>query len=74
VTSHNVLGRLTVKEFAEFYDEVLSMAGDARRALNEPDTAKSVALWRSIFGELFPEPPNYTPRTERSSIAPGRFA
>jgi len=74
VTSHNVLGRLTAKEFAEFYDEVVSMARDARRALDEPDTAKSVVIWRSIFGELFPEPPNYTKRTAASSVVPGRFA
>lgn len=74
VTSHNVLGRLTAKEFAEFYDEVVSMARDARRALDEPDAAKSVVIWRSIFGELFPEPPNYTKRTAASSVVPGRFA
>jgi hypothetical protein len=74
VTSHNVLGRLSAREFAEFYDEVVSMARDARRALDEPDAAKSTAGWRSIFGDLFPEPPKYTQRTEASSVVPGRFA
>jgi hypothetical protein len=74
VASHDVLGRLSVAEFAEFYDEVVSMSRDARRALTEPDTTASVAIWRSIFGELFPEPPKYTERAATSSVIPGRFA
>jgi hypothetical protein len=74
VNTHDVLGRLTPAEFAEFYDEVIAMARDARRALDEPDVAKSIAIWREIFGDLFPEPPKYTERTATSSIVPGRFA
>lgn len=74
VTSHDVLGRLSIAEFAEFYDEVVSMARDARRALDEPNVVASIGIWRSIFGELFPEPPKYAERTAASSIVPGRFA
>lgn len=74
VTSHDVLGRLSIAEFAKFYDAVVSMARDARRALDEPDVAASIAIWRSIFGDLFPEPPKYAERTAASSIIPGRFA
>jgi hypothetical protein len=74
VTSHNVLGRLSRKEFADFYDEVVGMAKIARVALDEPDAVASVTIWRSILGTLFPEPPKYTERTAASSIVPGRFA
>lgn len=75
VRSHNVFGRLTFKEFAQFYDEVATVAQTARRALEEPDVELSVALWREIFGHEFPAPPRkYTERSAVTSIVPGRFA
>jgi hypothetical protein len=74
VSSHNVLARLTPKEFAEFYDEVTAVSREARRAFDEPDLEKSVALWRGIFGAEFPEPPKYSERTAVTSVVPGRFA
>lgn len=74
VSSHNVLARLTFREFAEFYDEMVGVARDARRALDEPDLGKSVAMWRDIFGVEFPEPPKYSERSAVTSIVPGRFA
>jgi hypothetical protein len=74
VTSHNVLARLTPQEFAQLYDETVAMSKEARRALDEPDLEKSVTIWRSIFGNAFPEPPKYTKRVAATSIVPGRFA
>lgn len=77
VRTHDVFGRLTEREFAVFYDEVEGMAKVARKALEEENMAKSVAMWRSIFGDAFPEPVReqpFTARTEVSSVVPGRFA
>lgn len=74
VTSHNVLAKLDFKEFSEFYDEVKTMAHDARLALEEPNLEASAEQWAAIFSDLFPKPPKFTLRGEKSSIVPGRFA
>jgi hypothetical protein len=90
VPSHNVLGRVEGNDFAAFHELVSNAAKQARAAFDEQDTRKSAWLWRDLFGEKFPEPPSdkssdgdkgdkpkpggYTPRTEESIIAGGRFA
>jgi len=90
VPSHNVLGRVEGNDFAAFHELVSNAAKQARAAFDEQDTRKSAWLWRDLFGEKFPEPPSdksndgdkgdkpkpggYTPRTEESTIAGGRFA
>jgi len=89
VPSHNVLGRVSGDDFAEFHKHIAEAAGKARSAYNEPDLRQSVVLWKELFGDRFPDPPpkrdgdgddapdkpgGYTPRKEVSIIGGGRFA
>ena len=84
VPSHNVLGRVSGKDFAAFHGIVTEAAGVARRAYDEQDARKSAMLWRELFGEKFPEPPDrggetpkdggFTPRAKVSIVGTGRFA
>lgn len=86
VPHHNVLGRVSGEDFAGFHKIIQEAATQARLAYDEEDVRKSAVLWREIFGDKFPEPPEekegggeppksgYTPRSEKSIIGGGRFA
>jgi len=80
VPEHDVLKRLSVKDFQKFHCRVCAAAKKARQALDEQDTCKSADLWRELFGDKFPECPDkdraggYTPRKELSVVGGGRFA
>ncbi|HEU4407692.1 MAG TPA: hypothetical protein VFS43_20680 [Polyangiaceae bacterium] len=55
VRDHNVLGRLTLEDFATFMDKVTAALMTARAALAEKDKEKSVELWRQLFKGAFPQ-------------------
>lgn len=80
VSEHNVLGRLSAKDFQEFYQRICVAAGQARNAFDEADVCESAEKWRLLFGSKFPPCPNnakqgsYTPRKEASIVPGGRFA
>ena len=80
VPTHNVLARLSSKDFDAFYKSVCDAAKIARGALDAKDVATSVIEWQKLFGEKFPDAPQntsnggYTTREESSQIPSGRFA
>ena len=82
VPEHNVLAHTEPDEFAAFYDEVCVAAPIAREALDETSLAKSVELWRQLFGSKFPSAPAdsggapgaYTERTRESDVRDSRWA
>ncbi len=87
VPRHNVLHRLSGEDFKKFYDKVKEAAETAREALDEQDKAKSVELWRKLFGSKFPEcrdnggnggsdssSKGYTPPTRSSRPTGGNYA
>ena len=89
VPSHNVLGRVSGEDFAKFHRHVTEAADLSRRALKAEDLRESALLWRELFGDRFPEPPEerdddggespekpggYTPRKDVSKIGGGRYA
>jgi len=81
VPTHDVMGRVSTSEFAEFYAKVEAAAQIAREAYDEPDTTKSANRWRDLFGSKFPEPPapvskqgGFTQRDQVTTPAGGRFA
>jgi hypothetical protein len=55
VPAHNVLHRLSGEDFKKFYEMAKEASKIAREALDEQDKAKSVELWRKLFGNKFPE-------------------
>ncbi len=89
VPEHNVLGRVSGDEFAEFHGQVREAATLARQAYDEDDLRESVRLWRQLFGDEFPDAPpdndkggddlggpaigGFTPREDVSRIGGGRF-
>ena len=80
VPEHNVLGRLSVKDFQEFHRRICVAADQARDAYDESNVCESAEKWRLLFGNKFPQCPEnakkggYTPRKEASIIPGGRFA
>lgn len=80
VPEHNVLGRLSGKDFQEFYKRICDAAQQARDAFDEVDKCNSAEKWRLLFGSRFPQCPEnskqggYTPRNETSIVPGGRFA
>jgi predicted nucleotidyltransferase len=79
----DVLQRVTPEEFHDFYGLVARAAKLARRALDAEPLEESVKLWRALFGDEFPEPPDdgndgkkggFTPRKEPTVPGSGRFA
>lgn len=89
VPAHNVLRRVSGKDFAKFHGQVCEAAKTARAALDSKAVKASAELWRELFGDKFPEAPDdggganetgggpkggYTPRKEVSSVTGGRFA
>jgi hypothetical protein len=56
-TGQPVLKRLTGTEFAAFYGAVQPAALLARKAFDCQDKVESIKLWRQLFGDKFPAPP-----------------
>lgn len=54
VPGNNVFSNVTADEFARFYGKVNESAGNARKALDEDDDDKALALWREVLGCRFP--------------------
>src|SRR5688500_19121133 len=52
--------RVPVDNYMGFYEKVKPAARLARDARAAETLAKSVTLWRELFGEAFPEPPQET--------------
>jgi hypothetical protein len=57
VPLHDVLGRLSVEDFAKFYEQAKEGAEVARRAYDSNDRTESGNLWRQLLGNKFPIPP-----------------
>ena len=90
VPEHNVLKRLSTRDFSKFVDCVRQASIVARKGLDSDDTSESATLWQSLFGKKFPSPPSdssattagaaavggggFTPRREQTRIGGGRFA
>ena len=83
VPTHDVFGRLTDDEYNNFYNTVCDAAALAREAYDAETLYDSVCLWRDLFGNEFPPPPDsndskkggFTSRTEKTTFVPeGRFA
>jgi hypothetical protein len=90
VPEHNVLGRVSGKDFAAFYRQVRSAATTARGAFDAQDLRESVEGWQELFGPSFPDAPpqsegddrankgavvgGYSSRSDKSEIGGGRFA
>ncbi len=55
VPEHNVLGRVSGEEFAEFYEHAKKAAKIAREALDADNKEKSIEKWRELFGSKFPD-------------------
>lgn len=78
VPDHDVFGRVTTEEYNEFHDQVYEASLLAKKAFESDDKEESIALWREIFGNKFPEScgennNGYT-GTGKQSISGGRFA
>jgi hypothetical protein len=83
---HDVFKRVPVDHFMGFYEKLKLAARLARDARAAETLAKSVTLWRQLFGEAFPEPPQeksgpsnnqaggFSPRVGPTVPAGGRFA
>ena len=90
VPEHNILKRLSPRDFAQFVECVRQASAVARKALESDDVSDSATRWKSLFGEKFPSPPSgssastsgasasgaggFTPRVERTRVGGGRFA
>ncbi len=83
VTNHDVFGRITDKDYNDFYSQVSEAAVIAREALDSDDLSESVEKWKQLFGTKFPDTPNnnnnnnnnnnsgFSKRTEKTSNVPG---
>jgi len=88
VSSHNVFKRVAGEDFAEFHAQLCEAASTARQALDADTLYESAHLWRELFGDKFPEPPEsnsgsgpapsqpggFTQRELVSTVGTGRFA
>lgn len=78
VPEHDVLHRLEVDDFLDFYDQASEGANLARRALDSTERTESGNLWRELLGSKFPKPPgkgkSYTSPSEPALPGKGRFA
>lgn len=80
VPEHDVFARLSDEDYQAFYNSVCEAATVARKAFEADSIQESAKLWRELFGNKFPEPPQPkdTIFTERKSdsrdIPGGRFA
>ena len=73
----------SAEDFAAFYGHVKEGAALARKALDEDDRVKSGTLWRDLFKDKFPPPPDsggsgkktgFTEPTASAVPGTGRFA
>jgi len=55
VPGNSVTKGLTFAAFEGFYNKAKAHAETGRKALDEDDAEKAVALWRQIFGDRFPK-------------------
>ena len=80
VLEHDVFARLSDSDYQAFYDSVCEAAVIARNAFEAESVQESATLWRQLFGNKFPEPPQkedtiFTERKSASKNIPGgRFA
>ncbi len=82
VPGHDVLSRLSVEDFATFYDQAKEGAIIARQAYDSLDRTESGNLWRKLLGTKFPPPPDnggkakagYTTPVAAAAPGGGRFA
>ena len=85
VPMHDVLHRVTDEDFAAFLEQVRPAAELARQALDETDLCESARLWKQLFGDRFPDPPEgtcdeddtiggFSERKELSKVDRTRFA
>lgn len=81
VQEHDVFGRLTDKEYNDFYSTVKDAAKIARKAYDAESTTDASKYWRELLGNKFPEGPkennknNLTKReTPSNNLVGGRFA
>ena len=80
VPEHDVFARLSDSDYEAFYDSVCEAAVIARNAYDAETVQESAMLWRELFGNKFPEPPQtkdviFTERQSDSRDIPGgRFA
>ena len=56
VPSHNVLQRLSLEDFTDFYNQVSKAAELAKQAFEETDKDQSGLLWQELLGDCFPLP------------------
>ncbi|HET7539676.1 MAG TPA: hypothetical protein VFK05_07385 [Polyangiaceae bacterium] len=83
-TNEDVLKRVVADDYRAFHSDAERDAIAARRALDEPDQAKSAMMWREFFGPKFPDPPEdasggssrggFSDRTGPSNPGPTRYA
>jgi len=80
VPANNVMKRVTGDDFAALHAEICKAAKLARRALDSGDIEESANLWRELFGDRFPAPPEkkkkggFSAREEPTVVSGGRFA
>jgi hypothetical protein len=84
---YDVFKRVPAEDFLGFYNKVIPASDLATRARAADTRHKSVTLWKELFGDAFPEPPEedkpiievaslggYSERNSTSSPSGGRFA
>ncbi|GAA4444551.1 SMODS domain-containing nucleotidyltransferase [Novipirellula rosea] len=86
VVGHDVLERISFEDFSAFLNLVKDAADLSRKSLDADTVNESANLWRDLFGDEFPKPPDngggsskgdgggYTPRVKNTTINEGRFA
>lgn len=81
IPEHDVFARLTIEEYADFYNTVNEAAHIARKAYDAESTSTAAKYWRELFGNKFPkglEKDGGNRLTERKTpsdnLVGGRFA
>lgn len=74
VPQHDVLGRITCEDFAEFIAQAKEGALLARRAYDSQNRTESGNLWRELLRSKFPEPPNGGEAKKAGYTLPGAAA
>jgi len=78
IPENNVLQRIKAEDFHGFYNNAKEAAELARKAYDSTDIIESVTLWRELFGNKFPKPPDkssgFTPPPDVARPNTGRFA
>lgn len=75
VPSNSVMAGMSFNEFEAFYNKCEAQSIIGRKAINEEDSEKSLALWRKIFGSRFPASKSrIASSTVGESISPTTFS